>query len=322
MQEVDGTRGRAQDQSLGQSPVRGRARRRSRPIIVSPQPSRDPTSNVGGASSQTSSPSSARAGSPALVTSTFAAHRAREAGSAAPRSRSGVSTGPTHIRRQLPVVELDQLGLEPPRRPRSAGSIDLRSTLNAGRFRIRDERAVAVERHRVPRIGVADREDLAFQSRGGRRRHELVRRMSRGVLDVGLSHDFPVAAAAVGDVAAIRRIRRDESEFTRQPLEQRFQDDAGLAADQRAEHRPAAELAGHPCQPDALPGGVTVDIVTALAARLDRHAQHRAGPEDRDAPAQRSFGRTLLPSTRAVEARRAWAIVDVMVPQPLLERPD
>ncbi len=44
-----------------------------------------------------------------------------------------------------------------------------------------------------------------------------------------------------------------------------------------------AELGRHPRHPDALPGGVQVDVVAAFGGqRLDRDREHRVRTEDRD----------------------------------------
>ena len=142
------------------------------------------------------------AGSPARVTSTLRAPRSRSRSAARVR-RSGVSTGPS-----TKAASSQSFSLTRSRTGRGGrldpGAGEVSDHRDAGGAGVGDQVAVGLEGHGVARVGVADRQQVAFESSGRSRRDEVVALVPRGRLDVRLRDRVPLAAAAVGDVATAR----------------------------------------------------------------------------------------------------------------------
>ena len=128
------------------------------PIIVSPQPSREPRSKRGGTtSSQASSPSSQSAGSPPRVTSTARApaSRSRSCGGAQQRGRVDRALD---VLGELPVVELDEVRAGPRARRRGAAAERSAITGRAVGAHVGDQLAVdLVRQQRRPGTGCRSR---------------------------------------------------------------------------------------------------------------------------------------------------------------------
>ena len=232
---------------------------------------------------------------------TLAAPRSRSWFAAASR-RSGPSTGPQTNSRQLPVVDLDEMGaaLEGAVEARR-GEVDQDG--GAVGADVGGEVGVDVKGPAVGRIRVADHQQR--RNRGATAQVSEKRSSSswrEGGSAAIAETSVALAAAPVEDEAAAGAVGVDEAALAGQPREQRLEHGAGLAAAQPAEDRLAAELAGRARRPDPLAAGVDMDVVATGALRFDRDRQQRVRGEDRD-PARSRLGGGQRMSSRSVMGR-------------------